>query len=781
MSETYPIRFFQLRDEDVKVVSGGSGEEPRFVLHGEELTKHLRHLDEGFDEVWRLYAQVRAGGPRIAPFVFTAKLDERAVAKTHREKVATLFGDGKTDGLIGIEGDDSLTVKIVSDLHLAKVQARLREPENSAWALSSLETIEPFRPKVERLEDGCPFFKLKVIDFQDENVNSAVRKFMDKSVVPMGVRSCRYSRKTVVYSVGREQVEGVLDVLQKSGVLLSCVPMPTYRMVRDAFVTGASSLPSLARESDRSYPRLGVLDGGIAAIPQLAPWIVGRNRPSYPNELQDADHGTMVAGTAVYGDILENAEWTGVREGVELFDATVMPCEDEVVSEDELIRNVQEALKDHHTEACVWNLSASMGYPIRDDGYSDLAHALDDLQDEYGILICKSAGNTEAYQQGLPRERLSAGADSVLSLTVGSAAHAKGFYDEAEIGEPSPFTRSGPGPEFTIKPEVAHYGGNAGMTPSREVAWTGVKTFSKDGQLVAATGTSLSTPRVSALAAGLAYELGGTAYPLLLKALIVHSARYPKGLKLEHPERTHTLGFGIPGTIQSILHDDPNAATLILNETLERGRFFEILDFPMPTSLIRDGHFTGQITVTMVAKPVLDPTQGGEYSQSNIDVFFGTYEREKENDTTKRNVVNPIGRDGVSANILKDTLYNKRKMAANVPFGRERMLVQFFGKYDAVKKWSVDLSEMNPTPLEKLLVAGRKWYLKVEGHFRQHTIRKAETEGFTPTQEFALIITVRDPERRGQVYNEMSQLLERARLSNNAAELRNEVEIRARG
>ena len=47
-----------------------------------------------------------------------------------------------------------------------------------------------------------------------------------------------------------------------------------------------------------------------------------------------------------------------------------------------------------------------------------------------------------------------------------------------------------------------------------------------------------------------------------------------------------------------------------------------------------EGYFYGEITLTLVTSPILDPNQGSEYCQSNIDVMFGSYDEKKDRDTT---------------------------------------------------------------------------------------------------------------------------------------------------
>ena len=47
-------------------------------------------------------------------------------------------------------------------------------------------------------------------------------------------------------------------------------------------------------------------------------------------------------------------------------------------------------------------------------------------------------------------------------------------------------------------------------------------------------------------------------------------------------------------------------------------------------------------------------------------------------------------------------------------------------KFHPVKKYAVDLAEMTPANKEKYLPSGRKWYLKLEGSYRDFLEKDAE-------------------------------------------------------
>ena len=78
---------------------------------------------------------------------------------------------------------------------------------------------------------------------------------------------------------------------------------------------------------------------------------------------------------------------------------------------------------------------------------------MDDIQDEYNVLICKSAGNCTNFARGGAVGKLHEGADSVRSLVVGSIADKKEYGWISEPYNLSPFSRRGPGPAYIIHKE----------------------------------------------------------------------------------------------------------------------------------------------------------------------------------------------------------------------------------------------------------------------------------------------------------------------------------------
>lgn len=198
----------------------------------------------------------------------------------------------------------------------------------------------------------------------------------------------------------------------------------------------------------------------------------------------------------------------------------------------------------------------------------------------------------------------------------------------------------------------------------------------------------------------------------------------------------------------------------------------------VPKSLIQNGFYTGQIIATLVYEPILDPSQGIEYCQSNIDLKFGTYDSKTERDTQRRGILNPVGRQG-SQNLFRESLYSKRLMRDNSSdFAlRERLLIQYGDKYYPVKKYAVDLSELSDANKQHYITEGKKWYLTLRGLFREHTEQQASLERSIPKQDLCLIITVRDPNRIAPIYNDVTQGLDNYHFWHSNIKLSNDVTV----
>ncbi|ABR48537.1 conserved hypothetical protein [Alkaliphilus metalliredigens QYMF] len=772
-----PVKLFAKRTIDDRLVeAGGSKSEQKWILHGQELNNKVMELQKGLDSVEKVLEKRQKENSNI-PVIISAELQNKALAKTHRKVIKSLFDvNNNTQSIIGLRNDNELLVRVDKKEDMKKIQSKIKDCNRNAHAISALQEIMSFQPYIELPENHVDPLKIKLINFMDSDINNAVEhdfEHLCSRKLNIEFKKTQYTKSTIVYKIILDHIEKLKDIKEFSG-LYSIEPMPEHDLSLEENIDD-DDIPIKKPEPNIDYPIVGILDSGIGRIPHLKPWLLDEKFCPYPEDEIDNKHGTATAGILLYSDELEKSAQTGLY-GCRILDATVFPKinEEQKLDQDELLINIKDAIKRHHKEVKIWNLSIGTRTECKNDRFSDFGKALDELEDKYNIIIFKSVGNCKSFLNGKPKSRISVSADSVRSIVVGSIAHKKQRYDLAEINHPSPFTRTGRGPAHIIKPDVVHFGGNAGVKDNN-MTTTGVKTFSPTGKVSSLIGTSFSTPKVTAIAAGLYQELDEDFDPLLLKGLIIHSANYPIDLKMSMDDKVNQLGFGKPKTTTDILYNAQNEMTLIMRDNISKGQYMDILDFPIPDCMIEKGYYTGQIIVTLVYNPILESWQEGEYCQSNVNVMLGSYNNRVHRDTNKKTIRNPIGRDDTTQNILTRSLYSQKAINNEKGGfgGSERLLIQYGGKYHPVKKYAIDLADFKITDKRKYLSAPRKWFLKVENLYRDYI----EGKGVELNQEFCLLVTIKHPNPEKNIYTEVTKLLDRHNFYHSNIKLKHEVKV----
>lgn len=772
-----PIKLFEKRQkiDDRRVEGGGGDNIPKWQLQGEALEARATSLLETVGSLDSYFETIDISRSFI-PATLRVDIDDDAIAKSHRSEIQKLFnGQHTKNNIIGFIDSNSAIVKVDSIEEKNAIQKNIRNYNKNARGISAVEAIEIFKPFIADLEDN-ETVKISLIDYLDFELNNAIKQAFENYCQEQGVKviETNYSPGLIIYKI-QSATRAQLDSISDFEALESITFMPQYSVQMD-FLASSEDLEIKVPKEGEEYPIIGVLDSGIAKNKYISPWLMDRNFSSYPDELKDQSHGTCVSSIIVYGDELESEKWTG-NSGCMLFDATVFPDEKkEKIHEDELIENIREAIS-ANSDIKIWNLSLGTASESDISDFSDFGKALDDIQMAKDVIICKSTGNCTNFKTGHPKSRVAKSGDSMRSLVVGSIAHSKNGTDISEVNHPSPFTRIGPGPANSIKPDLVSFGGNAGLK-SGKIIQNGVKAIAPDGSTVEIVGTSFSTPRVTSLLSEINFKVKEKFSPTLLKALAIHSAKYPTGVDFPINEKVKQMGFGVASSADEIVYNDPHEITLILQENINRGEFIEILDFPFPESLIdENGFFYGEVKVTLVAQPVLREKQGAEYCQSNIKLQFGTYEDIKNRDTTKASILNPIGPEDPK-NVMLDSNYaaaHKRDTAT--AYARERMLLNYGKKYQPVKKYSVNLDEMTAARQRDALAGNRKWFAKIKGEYRDFAETMALKDGEVLNQDFTLIVTIRDTKGHHQVYNEVSRLLADRNFLHSNIKLREEIRI----
>ena len=774
MNKYLPIKIFEKRKEydDRSTEGGGDNKEPGFTLHGEALQTHARSLGADLQEV-RAYYQDELSKNRSLPIIMSTCLNQDAIAKTHRSRVVSILESDGNDNVVGTLGDSQILSILSNEVVLDGIESILGQ-EDEAVLNSSINAFEVFHPLIDSYKSDVSDYRVRLFDYNNYDLNSLARMTFETFCREQGIeiqKKIRFTSDMYIYRVTIDCLETYHTFEDFEG-LYSVEKSSTIEIIADTS-TEDMVIPTKSPKYGNDYTTIGVLDTGIEAIGHLSPWLSENEYVCCPEEYANRAHGTAVASIIEYSDDLNGTDICS-SDGVNLFSAMVYH---KYMQIEDLIDEIRKAVE-QNPNIKIWNLSLGEDAQCDLDRFSEFGMALDNIQDENNVLIIKSAGNCDNYEHKMPKQRISKSADSVRSITVGSITQYKEEYDYEEPNMPSPFTRVGPGPASIIKPDLVFFGGNAGMHDGHRIEH-GVRTFNLHDEEERHAGTSFSTPAVTRIVADLAFLMQEDFDPLMLRALTIHYAKYPIGANMVMSEKIKQMGFGVPIKAKDILYNSPDEITLILRDSLEKGSFIEMFNFPFPKTMVDEhGFFRGQIILTLVNKSIVNANQGGEYCQSNIDVMLGTYECEKVRDTSKKTIINPLGLDE-NKNVLNDSLYRESSKGIHpiTGFERECTLVKYGKKFHPVKKYAIDLAEMRPAEREKWLPENRKWYLKIEGLYRDFIEKDAIKKDYQLSQEFCLVITIKDPLGTTQVYDEVTQQLTNENFLHHDVRVRNVIRV----
>ena len=281
---------------------------------------------------------------------------------------------------------------------------------------------------------------------------------------------------------------------------------------------------------------------------------------------------------------------------------------------------------------------------------------------------------------------------------------------------------------------------------------------------------------MTSLAANLGYRLEHFD-PLLVRALLIHSAGFPRLEGYDNDSLRQELGFGKPAVLGDILYNDSDEFTMVLSPDLN-GQDYQIQDIPFPEELIdENGHFEGEITVTVVTEPVFKSGEGSEYCQSDVQILLQTYDKityvvlgAAGVPSTYRNSF----RLTESENVLVKSRYSKpsfRSMDASL-----RTII-CSEDYHPIKKYHINLSQMIPSEKEKCLRTGRHWGMSIKATYRDATRADKEAGQNVGDVKAVVILTIRDPQRRGITYDRCMAQLSARNFTHNDITVRQNLNI----
>lgn len=406
--------------------------------------------------------------------------------------------------------------------------------------------------------------------------------------------------------------------------------------IRSSFVgaSNATAKFSLPKRGDGPYPRVGIVDGGIADC--LNPWVIG-NTGILADEDRSEAHGTFIGGLLAAGSSA-NAHCNLEPDGCELVDVGIHPSEASFQNYypkgvtdffDELEAAVERSKDEHNVR--FFNLSLNLTQAAEPSHYHYFAARLDAIADKYDVVFVISAGNLDATVRpewtnnevqnltALANSRqdgILTPAESVRNLSV--AALNPPNHPSCIGLAPTAYTRRGPGLRTGVKPDFAHIGGSL----TRDIhAGHGLNSLAPNGNQETGCGTSYAAPFVARTLAQLDAAIEGKTSRETLIALLAHSASTPEAIssKRMRPVARDLVGFGIPACAESILAANDSEITLVFEARIMPNTEL-VFPFSWPSSLVaNNGGCRGKVRVTIASTPPLDFRYGSELVRVNLD------------------------------------------------------------------------------------------------------------------------------------------------------------------
>lgn len=718
-----------------------------------EVTPELKaDISRKFQNVLNFYDDVFTEN-ELVPAVGKITVKSEAIAKSHKPRDLC-----RKCSIIGSEDLNEIYIKVTKKA-IEETVALIQNPPTEAFRanMTAISDIQPIKIDEKISKDLIEIsaqgkfesiknkIKVKIFDFNDVFDDTQIMSYIRKKLSDYGFsekfKLITYGDHIKLIKIEVSSYEDIVKIASINGIK-SIDFFQEYSLPLNEFIK--PNLESfLDDEQFNSETTIGIIDGGISDDNVfLKPYIAARKK--YVNDVyQNRNHATFIASTIQYGNKL-NGIITANQSKFKFVDIIAIPNGNpnfgptDTISEEELMEIIEEVMQTYSSNVKIWNLSLGIENKVCNGSMSDLGIFLDYIQDKYEVQIFVSSGNLNSLplREWPPqtnmgeRDRIISPADSVRAITVGSVA----LYDsESSIvkkNEPSPFSRRGPGANYIVKPDVVDYGGN--LTNDLHINGLGMKGLDINGNIIEENGTSFSTPRVVQKFASVYDEMIKKDI-LLAKAMIIHSARMTSRDLLEkNQSNTKYYGFGMPAVnVQDILQCSADEVTLVFRQKITHGTHLEMDDFPYPKSLINNGKCFGEIGMTLVYNSILDERYGREYCRTNIDVSFGTY---KYNLNT--------GKTSFHGKVPSECLWDEKFEKARVENGF---------KWSPIKSYYKKIS--------RGIQLDDGWKIRIDMNPRN--------EQNVLSQEFVLILTIKDPKGH-DIYSEVvNGLRARGYVTNN--------------
>ena len=210
-----PIKFFEKRKDydDRFTEGGGDSRMPNWVLKGENLKNRAAQLNNDLTEINNEFAKRKSKKTKL-PLVVTTTIEEKAIAKSHRGDITSLYCNSNASNILGFQGNRNLLSMITDEDVLSNMGKRLADMNNSKL-ISSITAIEPFSPNVDSYDSNVKYYKVRLVNYNNYDLNRVSKLLFEKQCVDNGVKiehKTKFTPDMTIYRVSVDSAEE-LDLL----------------------------------------------------------------------------------------------------------------------------------------------------------------------------------------------------------------------------------------------------------------------------------------------------------------------------------------------------------------------------------------------------------------------------------------------------------------------------------------------------------------------------------------------------------------------------------------
>lgn len=377
-------------------------------------------------------------------------------------------------------------------------------------------------------------------------------------------------------------------------------PLRSFRpLVRSLPGSSAAKLPTTPPLA--SDVRVAILDGGLPASHAIGPWL-NEYRLSDPSAVDCSggpSHGLGVTSAFLFGPFPHETDAPRPYSFVDHYRV----LDSEIKGEDPLelyrtLTHIEDVLISRQYEFI--NISLGPDLPIDDDEIHPWTSLLDSYLADGETFLTIAAGNNGEGDEVTGLNRIQVPSDCVNAIAVGASDRTSTEWGRARYSAIGPGRAPG-----RVKPDLLAFGGSHNQY--FHVLGEGLMP-----ELIPQQGTSFASPYLLRKAVGIRALFGHGISPLVIKALLINSAK-------RNEQGQNEVGWGkVIDDVDALIQSPDGVAKIIYQGELFPGKYLRV-PIPLPKSGI-DGMVN--IKATCCFSTRVDPQDTSMYTKAGVEIAW---------------------------------------------------------------------------------------------------------------------------------------------------------------